>query len=73
MGALPESKFPDASRGPTLEADLPKESSQARYVTLSLTASKPEPGELPGGPVVRTWHFHCRGLGSVPGRGTKIL
>ena len=27
---------------------------------------------LPGGPVVRTWHFHCSGTGSIPGWGTKI-
>ena len=24
-------------------------------------------------PVVRTWHFHCCGPGSIPGQGTKIL
>ena len=29
--------------------------------------------EFPGGLVVRTWCFHCCGLGSVPGLGTKIL
>ena len=23
--------------------------------------------------MVRTWHFHCCGLGSIPDRGTKIL
>ena len=28
--------------------------------------------EFPGGPVVRTWRFHCRGQGSIPGWGTKI-
>ena len=28
--------------------------------------------EFPGGPVVRTWHSHCRDPGSIPGRGTKI-
>ena len=28
--------------------------------------------EFPGGPVVRTQHFHCPGLGSIPGWGTKI-
>ena len=26
-----------------------------------------------GGPVVRTLCFHCRGMGSIPGWGTKIL
>ena len=29
-------------------------------------------GEFPGGLVVRIWHFHCRGWGSIPGRGTEI-
>ena len=28
--------------------------------------------EFPGGPVVRTLHFHCRGPGFNPGWGTKI-
>ena len=27
---------------------------------------------IPGSPVVRTWHFQCRGPGSIPGQGTKI-
>ena len=26
--------------------------------------------EFPGGPVVRTWCFHCQGPGSIPGRET---
>ena len=29
--------------------------------------------EFPGGPVVRTWHFHCPGSGSTPGWGTEIM
>ena len=28
--------------------------------------------EFPGGPVVRTRRFHCCGLSSIPGQGTKI-
>ena len=28
--------------------------------------------EFPGGPVVRTRHFHCSGPGSIPGGETKI-
>ena len=28
--------------------------------------------EFPGGPVVRTWWFHCHGPGSIPSRGTKL-
>ena len=28
---------------------------------------------IPGGLVVRTWHFHCHGLDSVPDQGTKVL
>ena len=27
--------------------------------------------EFSGSPVVRTWHFHCQGLGLFPGQGTK--
>ena len=29
--------------------------------------------EFPGGPVVRTRHFHSGGGGLIPGQGTKIL
>ena len=29
--------------------------------------------EFSGSSVVRTWCFHCRGLDSVPGWGTKVL
>ena len=28
--------------------------------------------EFPDSPVVRTWHFHCHDLGSIPGWETKI-
>ena len=28
--------------------------------------------EFPGCPVIRTWPFHSRALGSIPGQGTKI-
>ena len=28
--------------------------------------------EFPGGPVVRTPLFHCKGVGLIPGWGTKI-
>ena len=27
---------------------------------------------FPGGPVVRTQHFHCQGPGSIPAWGTKV-
>ena len=30
------------------------------------------PREFPGVLMVRTWHFHCCGLGSIPGLGTEI-
>ena len=29
-------------------------------------------GEFPGGPVIRTQHFHCQGPGLIPGQGNKI-
>ena len=38
-----------------------------------LTDKIESPREFPGGPVVRTWCFHCCGLGSMPGQGTEIL
>ena len=28
--------------------------------------------DFPGGPVVKTLRFQCRGMGSIPGQGTKI-
>ena len=28
--------------------------------------------DFPGGPVVKTLRFHCRGTGLIPGQGTKI-
>ena len=30
-------------------------------------------GDFPGSPVVKTPCFDCRGMGSIPGQGTKIL
>ena len=30
-----------------------------------------QPWELPGSLVVRILGFHCRGLGSIPGRGSS--
>ena len=41
-------------------------------VSFGNTGSNPEMWEFPGGPVIRTWHFHCWGPGSVPGQGTNI-
>ena len=29
--------------------------------------------EFPSGPELRTWCFHFRGMGLIPGQGTKIL
>ena len=31
-----------------------------------------EPRDFPGGPVVKTPHFQCKGMGSISGQGTKI-
>ena len=39
-----------------------------KKVTLNMDRKQ----EFPGGPVVGTRHFHCGGLGSIPGQGTKI-
>ena len=33
---------------------------------------KSQDSDFPGGPVVRTLHIHCRGMGVIPGWATKI-
>nr|XP_020771535.1 uncharacterized protein C3orf18 homolog isoform X1 [Odocoileus virginianus texanus] len=40
---------------------------------LRSAAEDVSPSGIPSGPVVRTWCFHCRGLGFSPWLGTKIL
>ena len=37
------------------------------------TNQESTPGDLPGSPVVKTLYFQCRGQGSIPGQGSKIL
>ena len=39
---------------------------------LKWLSSSSSSREFPGGPVVRTQHFHCCDTGSIPGQGTKI-
>ena len=34
---------------------------------------KKQKREFPGGPMVKTLHFHSEGLGLIPSQGTKIL
>ena len=43
--------------------------SRTRLKWLSSSSSS---REFPGGPVVRTQHFHSCDTGSIPGQGTKI-
>ena len=38
-----------------------------------LFVKKSGSADFPGGLMVKTHGFHCRGLGSIPGQGTKIL
>ena len=33
---------------------------------------KKESWDFPGRPVIKIPHFHCRGVGSIPGLGPKI-
>ena len=42
------------------------------YESEELEAYLKTKREFPDSPVVRTWHFHCWGLGSIPGWATKI-
>ena len=55
-----------------LETELP-DSSVGKSSFPDCSVGKKLETEFPGGPVVRTLHFHCQGLGSIPGWGTKIL
>ena len=36
-------------------------------------ALKQKTRDVPGSPVVKTPQVHCKGLGSIPGWGTKML
>ena len=45
-----------------------KERHHPRVESFKLNIS----GDFPGGSVVKTLHFHCRGRGFIPGQGTKI-
>ena len=40
--------------------------------SVGKTERKGQAREFSGGLVVRIWRFHCRGPGSVPGRGIEI-
>ena len=42
------------------------------YIWKSIKVLCQNKGDFPGGPVVRTWCFHCQGPGLIPGQGTKI-
>ena len=45
---------------------------QNQYNIVKFKKKKTQ-GNALGSPVVRTQHFHCSGLGSIPAWGTKIL
>ena len=38
----------------------------------TVRTSEKKQRDLPGGPVVKTLRFHCRGMCSIPGQGPKI-
>ena len=40
--------------------------------TLLQGSSKQSSGDFPGGPVVKTLHFHCRSAGLIPDQGMGI-
>ena len=39
---------------------------------LKIQSKSAPGGDFPGGPVVKTPRFHCRGAGLIPGQGTGI-
>ena len=60
-----------------LETNSPPKLNQEETGNLNrlITRSEAESvsREFPGGPVARTWHFHCFGLGSISDQETYIL
>ena len=54
------------------EFDIKDTNANQRYFDIKNSSKINEFWEFPGSPVVSTWYFHCCGLGSVPGQGTKI-
>ena len=47
------------------EGESESEEDQSARVNVDLKTGKD--WEFPDGLVVRIWHFHCHGLGSIPG------
>ena len=45
---------------------------QLKEMTARREGFKIEQGEFPSSSVFKTLCFHCRGMGSIPGRGIKI-
>ena len=43
-----------------------------RLLKLYQALKKCQAWDFPGGPVAKTLCFQCRGIGSIPGQGTKI-
>ena len=44
----------------------------SQFIPPSLLFLSKTSQDFPGGPVVKTPCFQCRGMGSIPGQGTKI-
>ena len=40
-------------------------------MTPTFATQKSKGGDFPGGPVIKMWHFHCRGAGLIPSQGIK--
>ena len=54
-----------------IHVDLKERERQRGVFGLTSEESLRTWGDFPGGPVAKTLHSQCRGLGSVPGQGTR--
>ena len=61
----------DAPRGYHTKLSKPK--TNIIWYHFYVESEKKRYREFPGGLMVRTQHFHCHGLGSIPGLGPEIF
>ena len=63
----------DGPRGYHTKWSKPKTNILWYHLYVESKKKKKRYREFPGGLVVRTQHFHCHGLGSIPGWGPEIF
>ena len=55
----------------TSQGQSPWDTEYTVAMTPTFATQKSKGGDFPGGPVIKMWHFHCRGAGLIPSQGIK--